>query len=268
MSYEETPESAIGEAGGEPAAEPPKNALTDSGLGRIVGVLVSPTATFHSIARRPTWIAPLVALLLVAMVGSFVAVDKIDKGEVRDLIEAQMEAQGNNPSDEELDGFVDLQLKIGAGCNIAILGIGLPLIALVMMVVFRMLGGEITFGRSFATVIHSMMPLVVSGVIGIVILLLRSEPLGVREVQFGGVLASNLAGFAPEGASDIVLTILGSLDVFSFWVVALLAIGFATVAGVSTGSAAMAAGALWIVWIVVKVGLAAVGQAFSGGGGG
>src|SRR5436190_13648318 len=45
-----------------PAAEPKPNSF-----GRIFGVLFSPNETFASIARRPTWVAPLVLLLLVSL---------------------------------------------------------------------------------------------------------------------------------------------------------------------------------------------------------
>jgi hypothetical protein len=37
----------------------------DSGFGRLIGVLVSPGKTFESIARRPTWLVPLLVLVAV-----------------------------------------------------------------------------------------------------------------------------------------------------------------------------------------------------------
>src|SRR6202142_24754 len=41
-------------------AQPPVNCL-----GRIVGALVSPKATFESIGRRPSWLAPIVLMIVV-----------------------------------------------------------------------------------------------------------------------------------------------------------------------------------------------------------
>ncbi len=64
-----------------------------------------------------------------------------------------------------------------------------------------------------------------------------------------------------------MLGLLSSLDLFSVWTVALLAIGYAIATKVSRGKAAGIVIAMWVVYVGVKVGLAALGSAFGGGGG-
>jgi len=265
MSYEQSHETAPG--GEPPAAEPPRNALTDSAFGRLAGVLVSPTATFRSIARRPTWVAAFVLISLVVAAAQFVAVSKLDTSGVRDQIEQQLESRGQQMSDAELDNMVDLQMKIGAGCGVLFMPVLFLLAALVLMVAFRMLGGEVSYKGSLAVVVHAAVPLAIASLLGTLVLLARTTPLTVSEAQSGGVLASNLAFLAPEGASAMVVALLASIDLFSLWMVILLAIGFAQVAGVATSTAALTSFLLWAVLVAIRVGLAALGAAGSGGGG-
>ena len=53
-------------------------------------------------------------------------------------------------------------------------------------------------------------------------------------------------------------SLLGSLDIFSFWTIALLSIGFAAAARVKKGQAAGVIVALWAVFILGKAGFAAI----------
>ncbi len=49
----------------------PEDQPSDSFLSRAIGIFVSPSRTFQSIARRPDFIAPLI----VAMVGGYVLIE-------------------------------------------------------------------------------------------------------------------------------------------------------------------------------------------------
>ena len=79
-----------------------------------------------------------------------------------------------------------------------------------------------------------------------------------EQVNSGTLLASNLGAFAPEETGQAMRTLLASIDVFSIWSVILLSIGFAVVAGVSRAKATVSVVALWIVYILFKVGAAAL----------
>lgn len=262
MSYEETPESAIGGAAGEP----PANFLTDNAFGRLVGVLVSPTATFRSIARRPTWVVPLLIMLLISFVTQLAVVGKLDQSELREQTEQALEAQGQPVDDEALDNQLELQNKFMIGCVAVVMPISLLIVSLVFMVAMRMSGGEVSFVQSLSTVLYAMVPLLVSSLLVLVVTLGRTTPIGVLESQHHP-LASNLSAFAPEGTSPVLLTVMSSFDLFSIWVVALLILGFTAVARVKRSTATIVTLVLWAVWIAVKIGLAVVGQLFSGGGG-
>lgn len=263
MSYEQTPETGLGDAGGK---EPPANFLTDNAFGRLAGVLVSPTATFQSIGRRPTWVVALVVMLLISFVAQFVVVGKLDQTELREQTEQALEAQGQSIDDEALDSRLELQNKFMIGCVVVVLPIALVIMSLLFMVAMRMSGGEVSFVQSLSTVLHAMVPLLVSSLLLLVVTIGRTTPIGVLESQHHP-LASNLSAFAAEGTSPVLLTVMSSFDLFSIWVVVLLILGFTAVARVKRSTATLVTLVLWAVWIAVKIGLAAVGQMFSGGGG-
>ena len=57
-----------------------------------------------------------------------------------------------------------------------------------------------------------------------------------------------------------MLTLAGSLDLFSFWSLAMLGIGFSQAAGgkVGAGKIFLIFLGLWLAWVLVKVGLVAL----------
>ena len=66
----------------QPASQPETGAL-----GRLTGVIVSPTRTFGEIARRPTWVVPLLALCVLSVIVSGLLAQKTDW---RSFFERQM----------------------------------------------------------------------------------------------------------------------------------------------------------------------------------
>ena len=64
--------------------------------------------------------------------------------------------------------------------------------------------------------------------------------------------------FAPESAGKMLVALLGSIDLFSLWSIALLAIGYRVVGKVSKTAALGVVAVLWAVVVAGKVGLAAL----------
>jgi hypothetical protein len=102
-----------------------------------------------------------------------------------------------------------------------------------------------------------MMPYLLATLLSIPVVLSRTE-LSMAEVQSGGFLHSNLAAFAPESTGKVLVALLGSVDIFSIWTIALLAIGYRVVGKVSKAAALGVVIALWAVVVAGKVGLAAL----------
>jgi hypothetical protein len=211
--------------------------MENSEIGRLLGALVSPGKTFRSIAERPTWVAPLLLLLILTGAISVLVQERIDPDEMRKAFAERIEkAQGGKASDADVDRAVGMARKVSA---------------------FRFFGGsDISFKTSFSTTLHAFMPAAVAALLTLPVILSR-ERIGVQEAQSGNLLASNLGAFAPEDASPVVRALLGSVDFFSLWTVCLLILGYRLTAKVSTGTAATVVLVLWAVGVAAKVGLAA-----------
>src|SRR5881392_2984222 len=79
------PQSSVPPAAPQPAAESPGFVST------LAGLYTAPVETFRSVAARPSFVAPLVALIALNVVFTFVWMRKADPVE---LSKAQMEESG------------------------------------------------------------------------------------------------------------------------------------------------------------------------------
>ncbi|MEA2601631.1 MAG: hypothetical protein QOF89_2623 [Acidobacteriota bacterium] len=236
-------------------------ALEDSGFGRLIGALVSPGRTFRSIAERPTWAVALVALLVVGTITGVLANKRIDPNDMRQTVEKRMEKQlGQRPTPDQVDSQMNIAKKVTAVfiwlAPVASVMFYL-LLALLFWLAFRFVAGsELGYKTSFSVLLHAFMPWLVAGLLTLPVILSR-EHIGVQEAQ-QGLLASNLAAFAPESAGSALKSLLGSLDFFSLWTLVLLILGYRTAAKSSTGSAVAVILVVWLLYVGIKVGLGAL----------
>lgn len=238
--------------------------MNESAWGRLIAVLVSPVRTFESIAVRPTWAAPLIVLMILGTAVGVLAWQRVDVDQIKRQTSEAMERQGQQPGDEQLDQIAGVQKGFGMGCSVIIPPVAYLLSALVLWGAFRAAGGEIGFKTSFSVTLHGMMPWAIAALLTVPVVLAQ-DAIDVRALQGQTLLASSAAAFLPADASPVLVALVGSIDVFSFWTIALLTVGFAIAARVSRSKAATTVVLVWLAWIVVKVALAWVGSAFGGG---
>lgn len=180
------PSEGPGGAGGTLASRP---------WGRPLGVLVSPLDTFRSIAARPSWLPPLLVLLVLFLAAQLVAMQKID---LEAAVREAMERQGQPVDDEQVERFAGIQAKAGVACNAVLFPTGVALVAVLFWGLANVAGGEIGFRRSFAVTTHGLMPNAVSSLLTVPVALGRQE-IDVAEAQ-QGILASHLGILAPADA--------------------------------------------------------------------
>lgn len=235
--------------------------MENSELGRLLGALVSPGKTFRSIAERPTWVAALLLLMVLAGAVGVLVNQRMDPDEMRKSIAERMEkAQGGKASEADVDRAMEMSQKFSSITRFlipAVSGLFYLLVAGLFLMAFRFFGGsELSFKTSFSTALHAFMPGAVAAVLALPVILSR-ERISMQEAQGGNLLASNLGAFAPEDASPVVKALLGSADFFSLWTIVLLILGYRLTAKVSTATAATVVLVLWAVAVAAKVGLAA-----------
>jgi len=228
-----------------PDAEPKPNPFQ-----RIIGVLFSPDATFASIARRPDWVVPLVLLLLVAMAAGIIMAPHIDFGAAaRESMEQQ-----KNVSPEQIDKAVRISASIGKVFMYlapVLSLIGLLVIAGVVLLAFRIFGGEGDFKQAFSVTCYASIPSIIKSVVTLIIIVAKG---GIIPAQaLATIVRSNLGFLVDYKANPMAFALLSSFDIFSIWFLALLIIGFSYVARVSKVKAAVTIISLWVIVLLLKL---------------
>ena len=228
-----------------PAAEPEPNAFQ-----RIIGVLFSPDATLASIARKPDWVLPLVVLLVMSLVAGVVIAQHVDFGAAaREAME-----QNKNATPEQIDKGVKIAASMGKVVTYlspVISAIGLLIIAGVLLLAFRLFGGEGDFKQAFSVTCYSSMPGVIKSIIMMIIIVAKGGIIPAQ--QLATLVRSNLGFLADYKANPMAFAMLSSIDIFSIWFLALMIIGFAYLARVSRVKSAVVIISLWIVVLCFKL---------------
>jgi hypothetical protein len=210
---------------------------------------------FESIARRPTWPLPVILWLLASLAITAVLMPRMD---FERMTRERFEKSGQKPSEEQIETMVEQQKRFAPIFGYAV-GAVVPfaitfLVAAVLFGSFKAFGWDTTYRQALGVTSHAFLP----GVLGALLLLpLMARQERVDPDAMGDLLRSNL-GFLVERESKVLHSLLGSLDVFSFWTLALLVIGFSAAAKVRRGQAAGIIVTLWAVYVLGKAGFAAI----------
>jgi hypothetical protein len=227
-------------------------------MGRITGVFFSPKATFADIVRKPSWVVPVVLLTVLSLCVSFAINQRINW---REFMNQQIEKSPGaaNMSAEQKEQRIEGGAKFSPPFTYAIglLGpiLATMVVALVMWGGYNLLGGANTnFGTSLGVTSHAFLTGLVSSPLFILILYLR--PYGT--VDLDNPVAANLAAILPEDSAKWLLALGKSIDLFSFWTLTLLAIGFAAtnprkLKGSKSFSIAFG---IWVAFVICRVGWA------------
>ncbi len=230
--------------------------MENSGFGRLIGVFISPGKTFASIAQRPTWLAPQIVMILLAIAVTTIVTPRID---MRAFIRQSIEESGRNMTPQQLDAAVEQGAKfakVGPIIGIVAQPIVMLLISLIFWVIFKLSGGDFSFATSFSVTSHGMLPGTLAALLSIPVVLSKSA-LTYDEVKTGSFLMSNLGSFAPVGTGHALLSLLSSIDVFPIWSLILLVIGYRIAAKTSRGATIGIVVGTWLVYVLCKVGLTA-----------
>lgn len=237
------------------AAAPGAPSSGDSAFGRIPGVFFAPGKTFEAIARRPTWILPVLLWLAASLGVSAVLLPRMD---FEKMTRERFEKSGRTVPDEQLQTIVERQKQFApifgyAGAALVPFVVTL-LTAVILWGAFRAFGWDTTFPQSLGATAHAYLPSVL-GALLLLPLVARQET--VDPAAMGDLLRSNL-GFLVPRDQKVLHALLSSIDLFAFWSLALFVIGFAAAAKIRKGPAAGVILALWAVYVLGKAGLAGV----------
>jgi len=228
-------------------------------FGRLSGVLFEPSKAFGDIAARPRWWPPLAIVIVLGVVFIFSFSQRV--GWER-FIRQQMET---NPRVQQMDAAareqaVTMQMKFIPITVYAFAIVGTPVSALIVagifLLIFRtILGAEITLKQVYAVYCYSLVPLILSSIMGFAVMMLK-EP---DQFDLQNPAPSNIGAFLDATTTPKwQYSLATSIDVFSIWTMILLATGLSVASRKISWSTAMVwVVGSWVLWVAVKVGLAA-----------
>jgi uncharacterized protein YneF (UPF0154 family) len=246
-----------------PTVPTPEAPASASSFDRIFGALFSPQETFASIAQRPTWLAPVVLSLLVSMAATIVVGQRITwrrvitkQAESNPRAQKQMEQMSADQRERVIDQQAKFVPFVAYGVAVVMPFLIPVVIGAIFLGVFNLVGGAQTnFKTSLGIAAYAWMPWVVSGLLSILILFLKDP----STVDVQNVVASNAGAFLSDESPKWLVSLLGSLDLFSFWAMILMAMGYSATnpKKISVGKAFGLIISVWLVFVMVKVGIAA-----------
>jgi hypothetical protein len=234
----------------------PESRAQIGAFGRAFGVLFSPQKTFEDIVRKPSWVVPIVLLTILSIVVGYALAQRVNW---RDYISQQMDKRPQTAqlSPDQKERQIDAAVKFTTPFVYAVGVVGPVILALVFALVFwgaySLMGGISTnFSTAFAITAHALMTGLVSSPLLILVLFLKDP----SAIDPNNPLASNIAAILPDDSAQWLVALCKSFDVFTFWTLILLAIGFATVNPKKLKGAKpyTIAFTVWAVYVVLRVG--------------
>jgi hypothetical protein len=225
-------------------------------LGRIPGLWFSPGETFVSIVRRPSILIALAGGILLNVAFTATWLSKVDMPE---FVKAQMEEHGQMekiPAEARGDA-IERGAGFTKGISWVAAFVGAPIfvsiVAGVLFFVFRFFyASEMSFRQAMGIVAWSGLAV---SVLTLPLALLTIQLKGDWSVNPQEVLQANPTLFFDKADTAKPLwAVLGSIDLFSFWLIALLAIGFGVASRRKMGSALWGVVVPWAIVVSIKVG--------------
>jgi hypothetical protein len=206
---------------------PPPIPTPMSEASRLVGVFVSPQSTFPDIVRRPRWWIPMI---LLGIMSTVVAVaysrhngwdriirQTIERNPRMDQLSAQQREQAIVNGTRVASVFA-----YGAGVSIAI---SIVVVSAVLIFLFNILmSADLKFPSMMGIVGYGFLPTLVSAALTLLVMFMKDPD----DFDLQRPLAFNLGAFLPDATPRWAIVGASSIDLFSFWVIALMAIGISS----------------------------------------
>jgi len=225
----------------------------------MLDIYLAPGRAFARIKEKPTWLIPLVIVLVCNMVVALLSSQYVDWNKQRQTAVERMRER-NVPQeqiDKATEGMEKFYSSPAMRYGIPVLSalfIGL-LAALFLAVIYNvslpLFGGTSDFKRMWSIVCNASLVAVPATIVrGLLILLKRSAE-----------VTTSLLAAAPDIKQPFLKGLLGQLDVFDSWKFLLIAIGLKVVFGVKGSKSYVL---VFAVWLVVMLILSLLGMSAGG----
>jgi hypothetical protein len=226
----------------------------------LANVFVAPSEAYASIAERPRWEAPLLAVIVLGLAFAAAWVMKVDAVE---FMRAQNEETGmmeRVPAEKRAEVLQGQARTVRAFAWIVPLFFAPAMcaaLAALFLVVFRFFfAAELSYAQAFGVMVWTYLAYkLVAGPLSLLVMGLRGD----WNVPPEAVLQANAAALLDRASTASPLYALaGSLDLFSLWTLFLLSTGYAAACRIRRGAAAWGVVVPWALFVLGKAALAAL----------
>ena len=222
---------------------------------RILGVFFEPSKTFADIAERPRWLVPVLLLIVSGAAYLYLFGAHVGWGPYLHRILDNNPGMQRMPADQRQRIF-ELQLRfasVGGIVNITVATVLMFVVGggIAMGIIKGLLGVPIGFKQAFAAFAYGSLPNVILRGLSMVVLFLKNP----EDIDPQNPFMSNFGAMMdPDHSSKFLYSFAVSMDVFSIWVLLLIAAGLKAAGGkrLSFGGALFAVVLPWACWVLIR----------------
>ena len=251
----------MSDIGVQPLAEPAQG-LTQ--MQRVIDTFTAPSKTFADIKRgNRSWWLPLIIYAVIgyalfAVVANRIGMQQVVENQIHLDPKAEARMAQAPPAQRETGYRISLYITeavFAAGPVFALVGAAVLSLVLWGTINF-VFGGKSSFSSIFAVMMYAWLPTTIKSILGIITILSGMAP---ESFNVKNMAPTNLGAFLdPIETNKALYTLATSVDIINIWIMVLVSIGIATVAGVKRGSGYIAVFGWWIIVVLFSVGVAAV----------
>jgi len=247
-------------------AAPPEEPARLGPFSRLTGALLSPGETFTDVNRKPTWLAPMI-IAIVTVIASTLFFQWRVHPDWDQTFRTQFKKQAEKRNQQITDDQMNTQVKVAttfAKFAPIVAAVVTPIFYLILAGIFAlglmMIQAKTTYKKILSVIAWSFAATsIVATLVTMASLMVRDEESlrSIDPTQAAGIVPTNLAAFLPSETSAVIKSLAASIDIFTIWLLILLTIGFAAIAGskkITTGKAATVVFGFWAVFVLIKVG--------------
>ncbi len=223
----------------------------------MLDIYVAPGRAFARLKEKPSWLIPIIIVLLFNMIIALLSAQYVDWDKQRQtaidrMRERNMSEEQIQKAAEGMDKFYSspaMRYGMPAVSALFVTLIAALLLAVIYNVSLPLFGGTGDFKRTWAIVCNASLIAVPAAIVrGALVLLKRSAE-----------VTTSLLAAAPAIKQPFLKGLLAQLDIFDFWKFALIAIGLTTVLGIKKSKSYTLVFAVWgvVVLILALLGMGA-----------
>lgn len=214
---------------------------------RLSGIFTAPSRVFEELKRRPTWLAALLAVVLVtAALNAVLLWSETGEAMVRQQLQEAAEKSGREVPPEAADTQIAVLRYLGPASIVVIFPVmTLALSGLVYLIFSVVLGGEGTFRQALSAYAHTALIGIPGAAVATTMIFLKGNTKSSTAV-------TAFLPFLEE--NSFVYRFCQGLDLFIIWQLIVLSIGMGIISRMSTRKAATAIFSVYLViWLLITV---------------